>query len=615
MCGIVGWIDWEENLNACGEIIDKMIDTLSARGPDDRGKWLTGSAALGHRRLAVVDIEKGKQPMSRVFVDRTYTITYNGELYNTEEIRNMLLSKGYSFSGHSDTEVLLLSYVEWGTECLSRLNGIFAFAIWDSEKQRLFMARDRLGVKPLFYKKNSNFLLFASELKALLVHPSVSPEVDLYGLAEIFLIGPARTPGNGVFKNIDELKPGYYLLYDRKGCSIRPYWKLAFREHEDDFKTTLEKVRYLFVDSVESQLVSDVPLGTLLSGGLDSSLISAVAAKFIKKRDGLDLPTFSVDYTDNDKYFKPNSYQPNSDKPWVEKVSDYLETNHHYIYFNTEQLIKALEDAVLARDLPGMADVDSSLLLFSQKIKEKVTVALSGECADEVFGGYPWFHRDDSRKAETFPWAMDLDTRLKVLAPDLLSRLNPYDYIKERYSNAINEVPLQKGLAQEEIVSRKIGYLTLTRFMPTLLDRKDRMTMAAGLEVRVPFCDHRLVSYVWNIPWQMKNFSDREKGLLRAALKGMLPQDVMWRKKSPYPKTHNPEFTQIVTSKLIDILRDNSSPVQQLVNKKQILELAVNAQARIDKPWFGQLMDLTRMFAYLIQTDFWLRKYSIKVSV
>ncbi|RNC28751.1 MAG: Asparagine synthetase [glutamine-hydrolyzing] 3 [Candidatus Dichloromethanomonas elyunquensis] len=612
MCGIVGWLNWNRDLSSSGKVIDGMVDTLIPRGPDARGQWFENHIALGHSRLAVVDIEGGKQPMTRTRAAGSCTITYNGELYNTEELRKELLLKGYAFQGHSDTEVLLLSYMEWGVDCVTKFNGIFAFGIWDSRNESLFLVRDRMGVKPLFYYPQTDSLIFASELKALLTHPQIPAEINAEGIAELFMIAPARTPGNGVIRNVKELKPAHCLLMNRQGIQIWPYWQLTNKPHEDDLKTTIEKVRYLVIDSITRQLVSDVPLGTLLSGGLDSSIITAIAANQYKGHNQV-LSTFSIDYVDNHKYFKANDFQPNPDAPFIEKMSGHFATNHYAFFFDTPELIDSLENAVLARDLPGMADVDSSLLLFSRKIKENVTVGISGECADEIFGGYPWFHRHDLQNAGTFPWASHLNTRLQVLSPELSERIHPLDYVNRRYQEALKEIPYSNTDQGGENVFTRVGYLTLTRFMPTLLDRKDRMTMAAGLEVRVPFCDHRIVEYAWNIPWEMKNYQGREKGLLRLALEGILPEEILWRKKSPYPKTHNPQFMLGVKEKLLTVLNDPSSPLRDLVNLKNIMTIVENPESNANKPWFGQLMDTPRLFAFLYQMDFWLRTYRIKI--
>ncbi|WP_088186917.1 asparagine synthase (glutamine-hydrolyzing) [Desulfosporosinus sp. FKA] len=626
MCGIVGWIDWKRDLSSQQEVLNSMTQTLTPRGPDAEGYWFSPRAALGHRRLIVVDPEGGLQPMSRQRGEYTYTLIYNGELYNTQDVRSELQRLGYHFEGHSDTEVVLISYLEWGPSCVERLNGIFAFGIWDSKSQHLFAARDRMGVKPLFYSEQKGYMLFASEIKAILKHPEISPLLGKNGLAEVFLIGPARTPGNGVFEGISELRPGHSMIYSNNGLKIYQYWSLPNNIHTDDLDQTSTKIRNLFLDTVQRQLVSDVPIGTLLSGGLDSSAITAIAANTLAYQGKGPLPTFSVDYADNDKYFKPNDFQPGADGPWIKRMSEAFSTQHTNCTFSIPDLVEALKTAATARDLPGMADVDSSLFLFSREIKKHVTVGLSGECADEVFGGYPWFHRPDSLAAETFPWALHVENRLQVLSPELIEFLQPYDYIRERYEEALAEISKLPGNApvhqdsrtveerQREARSREISYLTLTRFMPTLLDRKDRMTMATGLEVRVPFCDHRIVEYAWNIPWEMKALEGREKGLLRHALTGVLPEDVLWRRKSPYPKTHHPAYLQAVRSWLKEIVADPSSPLLPLINLPALKDLMkLSDTLPSGRPWFGQLMDIPQLFAFLIQVDFWLREKEIQI--
>ncbi|ATW27968.1 asparagine synthase (glutamine-hydrolyzing) [Candidatus Formimonas warabiya] len=614
MCGIVGWMDFTRDLSDQYQVISSMADTLIPRGPDASGYWLSKHVAFGHRRLVVVDPEGGKQPMSRQRGEFLYVLVYNGELYNTEDIRQELLSRGYTFQGWSDTEVLLCSYLEWGETCVEKFNGIFAFAIWDENKQHLFLARDRIGVKPLFYSEQGPSFFFASEIKAILAHPKVFPKINREGLAEIFVMGPARTPGHGVFSGISELKPGYSMIVNRQGIRVNQYWSLESRPHEEDVDTTVATVRELVFDAIKRQLVSDVPLCTLLSGGLDSSAITMVAAEVYRKEGKDPIRTFSIDYVGNDKYFSVNEFQPNADAPWVKVVSDFLGTNHSYCFIDTPQLANSLIPAVLARDLPGMTDVDSSLYLFSCEVKKLATVGLSGECADEVFGGYPWFFRRDETNLDTFPWVRRLAERTRLFSGELLNLIKPQEYMAERYREALNEVPRFAGDAAEEARMREMFYLNLTRWMPTLLDRKDRMSMATGLELRVPFCDHRLVEYVWNIPWEMKTYGNREKGLLRQALKGTLPEDVLWRKKSPFPKTHNPAYLEVMRAWMLRVLEDKSSPLLPLINTQAVRDLALSARTDMNMPWFGQLMNVPQLFAFLIQVDYWLREYKVSIE-
>ena len=615
MCGIAGWIDWERDLTEAVGVVRAMAETLACRGPDQAGTWTSSHAAIGHRRLIVIDPEGGGQPMVRTAGGRNFVLTYNGELYNTAEIRSALESRGYVFQSNSDTEAVLLAYIEWGPRSVERLNGIFAYAVWDEANRRLVLARDRLGVKPLFYRYDGHSFLFGSEPKAILAHPDVKPEIDAEGLSEIFAVGPARTPGVGVYKGIRELKPGHFAVLSESGLRTVRYWALESRPHEDDLETTARKVHDLLKDSVERQLVSDVPICTLLSGGLDSSAISAFAARHLERQGRGPLHTFSIDYAGNDEHFKPSAFQPNSDADWVPVISNFLGTVHHKVVIETERLAEALRDAVHARDLPGMADVDSSLYLFCREIKKDFTVALSGECADEMFGGYPWFHREEMLWADTFPWSRAGHHRSRWLSPELRKVVDPEAYARARYEETLAETPRLEGETGQAARIRELFYLNYTWFMATLLNRKDRMSMACGLEVRVPFCDHRLVEYVWNIPWEMKLHGGREKGILRKALEGVLPEGVLYRKKSPFPKTHNPEYLHAMRRWVLRILDDKNSPLLPLIDQKVIRAMAEAKDDTFDQPWFGQLMTGPQLLAYLVEIDTWLRDYRVSIAV
>ncbi|MFC4808968.1 asparagine synthase (glutamine-hydrolyzing) [Paenibacillus sp. GCM10023250] len=613
MCGFTGWIDWTSDLTKQSIILEKMTGTLANRGPDASGTWISPRCALGHRRLSVIDPANGAQPMVRTSDDDTYVLVYNGELYNAPELKRELEGRGRRFTTTCDTEVLLVAYMEWGPSCVERFNGIFAFALWDAREEQLFIARDRLGVKPFFFARQLGRFIFGSEPKALLAHPEVKPEVGPEGLAEIFINGPARTPGVGVYRDISELLPGQCATVNRAGLHVSHYWKLQSRPHAENVEQTARTVGGLLKDTVERQLVSDVPLCTLLSGGLDSSALTTLAVNYYQETGQGTVHTFSVDYLDNDKHFKTHAYQPNADTPWIHRMSSHLGTIHHSVVVDTPELVGALHEAMTARDMPGMADVDSSLLLFCREIKKEATVAISGEAADEIFGGYPWFHREDALNAGTFPWALAAGMRAELLSQDVAAWIRPLEYIGDRYLDAVAEVPHLPGEDAQTRKMRQMSYLNITRFMPTLLDRKDRMSMAVGLEVRVPFCDHRLVEYVFNIPWDIKTAGDREKGILRKGLEGVLPHDVLYRKKSPYPKTHNPNYLNAVRTRLLDVINEGNSPLLPLINVKKIRQLAESDAASSNLPWFGQLMSGPQLFAYLLQTDMWLRDYKVVI--
>lgn len=611
MCGIVGIIDFENDLLNKSVVLSDMMDRICHRGPDSSGTFVTHQAALGHRRLVVVDPAGGSQPMTRSVGTNTYTIVYNGELYNTPELRQELLAKGYTFFSHSDTEALLLSYIEWGPSCVEKLNGIFAFGIWDERKQRIFLARDRMGVKPLFIARTKHALLFASEIKAILAHPDITPVLNENGILELFALAPARTPGKTLFAGIEELKPGECMTCSPLGTYIHRYWQFKSEEHKDDVPTTVEKLLWYIEDSTRRQLISDVPICTFLSGGLDSSTLSAIAARHMTEK-GNPLSTFSIDYTDNDKYFTRSVFQPSPDNDYIDIVRRDIGSNHTSYIVNTEDLIASLRDAMVARDLPGMADVDSSLLLFCREVKKHATVALSGECADEIFGGYPWFYRDDLLNLDMFPWANSLALRRNVISKRL-SNLNIEGYAKSRYFDTVEETPLLGNENPKERRRRQMFYLNIKWFMANLLDRKDRMSMASGLEVRVPFCDHRLAEYVWNIPWDVKNIGGMEKGILRLAVKDLIPESICTRKKSPYPKTHNPEYTRLVSEALRNILSDANAPLHALIDREFTEEMLDSLS--IVTPWFGQLMTGPQLFAFLLQLNMWLEEYHVSIAI
>ena len=603
MCAIAGII----GLPLGDSIVSNMLSTMCRRGPDAQGSYIDRDCCLLHSRLTVIDPEGGGQPMQLCWQRKVYTIVYNGELYNTEELRQELIKLGHVFQSHSDTEVLLHGYAQWQKAVLEKLNGIFAFAIWENVEKKLFVARDRMGVKPLFFKIHEGGLLFASEIKTILAYPSVKAELDETGAAEIILLGPGRTPGCGVFRGIEELEGGSCAEYNCGKLAIRRYWRLTDRVHTDSFEETAQKVRFLVTDAISRQMVSDVPIGTFLSGGLDSSLITSLCASAMKKQ-GSQLKTFSVDYVNNDLYFTPEKFQPNSDGMYIRLMQDTLGTDHYWCILSPEELLNSLEEAVTARDLPGMADVDISLLAFCRQIREHVTVALSGECADEIFGGYPWYRDPEIRDLNGFPWAQNMAQRCEML----MNKTTGKEYIMDRYQQTCTESDILPGTPPLERRMKEMMNLNLRWFMQTLLDRKDRMSMYSGLEVRVPFCDHRIAEYLYGVPWEFKDYNGKEKGLLRHAMHGILPNEVLWRKKSPYPKTHDPAYLNLVSQRLEDLLKQKDAPLFSLVHRETVKRI-LEEEPRW--PWYGQLMRRPQTIAFFLQVNYWLERYNVDILV
>ena len=527
MCGIAGFVNYKKDLPNKKNILNNMVQTLKQRGPDEEGLYLNKNVALGHKRLIVIDPLGGKQPMIEKFSLGEYVIVYNGQIYNTEELKNTLSENGFTFYSRSDTEVLLKAYIYYGKDVAKHLNGIFAFAIWNSKTEELFMAREHFVFKPLFYTQFDEALIFASELKSIFEYPNMQKIIDGQGISELFGIGPAHTPGFTVYKDIFEIKPGHFAVYNKSGLHIEQYWKLKSKQHTEDFEETCLHLETLLKDAISRQLVSDMPICTFLSGGLDSSIITKFTADYLKEQGLRPLDTYSVDYVDNDKNFVKSDFQPNSDNYYIDLMNNNTYSKHHQVLLDTPELAKALEDAMIARDMPGMADIDS------------------------------------------------------------------YDTAEKR----------------------RISYLTITWFMQTLLDRADRMSMANGFETRVPFCDYRLAQYMYNVPWEMKAYKGREKGILRYIMKDYLPDEIVNRKKSPYPKTHNPTYLKAVKSMLTTIMKDSSSPINYILNRDYILDILNTDGKAFTRPWFGQLMTGPQLMAYLCQVNMWLERYQPKIKL
>ncbi len=603
MCGIIGWLNNKDDLTNKQITFKKMVKTLKKRGPDDKGYIFNKNILLGHRRLSIIDPKCGIQPMTY----SGYTIVYNGELYNTDKIRNDLKKLGYKFDTTSDTEVLLKGFIEYKEKILDKINGIYSFGIY--YKDTLFLARDRVGVKPLYYTNKDNNFIFSSNINGILKSKIIEPIIDKEGLQILLGLSPSIPLGSSIFKSVYELKPAHYLIYKDNKIEITRYWNVVDKDCEDTFEEAVEKIKNMLTDIIQNQMVSDVGISTLLSGGLDSSIITGVVAEKLMMKDE-QLTTYSIDYKDNNKYFKGNNYTVSRDNEYIELMSDVFNTKHKYKIISNKKLTKYLKKAVKAKDLPGMADIDSSLLWFSKKISKTNKVVLSGECADEIFGGYPWFYRTELLELENFPWLRSLDERENLLKKDLKEKLDLKNFVSKMYKESLNDMPKEKGTNK----IKELFYLNMIWFMPTLLTRKDRMTMYASLEARVPFADHNLIEYLWNLPFEYKFHNNQEKGLLREAFKHLLPNEITYRKKNPYPKTHNPKYSLIVCKLLNKSLKNKNSILYTLFDSSKLLDLIKTKGESFTEPWFGQLMTGPQLLAYLYEIDIWSKMYKIKIE-
>ncbi|MDO5478539.1 MAG: asparagine synthase (glutamine-hydrolyzing) [Clostridia bacterium] len=609
MCSIAGIADFHAPYSLDETAALKMGATMKMRGPDDSDIIKNDFSILHHNRLAVMDVEKGHQPMTIKYKGNVYSIVYNGEIYNTDELRHEFEMQGFSFNTNCDTEVVLVSYIVYGEDAPKYLNGIFAFTISDEKERKLFFARDRFGIKPFFFSLKDTSFIFASEIKALLSHPSVSASVNREGLWQLLFMSPCKISGSGIFADIAELKPAHCGTFTERGIKIKPYWHLKAESFTESRDEAIEHTRFLLEDAIGRQLKSDVPLCTFLSGGLDSSVITAVAAKECAKSEK-KLSTYSFEYEDNKENFEKSLFQPQSDDEYAIFMAEFLGTDHTVLTAPTGLVASSLLNATVARDIPGQADIDSSLFYFCRQVKKRHTVALSGECSDEIFGGYPWFYRKEMLESGFFPWIHSPFARINLFKDSFAKKDEGFLYIKDVYKKSIESVPMLDSDSPEDKTARIATVLSTGYFMTSLLERKDRMSMASGLEVRVPFADHRILEYIYNVPWKIKFENNVEKALLRNAMKDYLPLEIYGRKKSPYPKTHNPLYEKIVTSMLRYRLKKGGI-LTEVLDDKMLKELMTEENVT----WFGQLMGKPQLIAWLIQFDYWADYYGVRFSL
>lgn len=601
MCGLVGYAGFAGRApEGTGDTSLKvMTETLACRGPDASARWAEDSAGLGHTRLATVDLVGGRQPMVLTRDDRTaLVVAFTGEVYNHAALRSELGSLGHRFSTRSDSEVVLHAIDAWGVRAPTRLEGMFAYAAWEPGPRRLTLARDRFGIKPLCYTRVSDAMVFGSEAKAVLAHPAVTTGLQLDGLRELLLSAHPmiKTPGRSAFAGLNEVPPGTVVTVTPEGVRTRRYWSLTPAEHHDDLPATVARVRRLLEESVTGQMAADVPVSVLLSGGLDSSAIAALARPVAG-----NLHTLSVDV--GNRPSDRDAMRRDSDRPYAELMVRHLGSSHRRVQLDATTLADPAHRARVGhlRDGLTLGDFDTSLLQLYRAVREDFPVTLAGDGADELFGGYRWFSPGAAAE-ETFPWDTVLDRAdlTRLLDPDLAAALDLPTHRADLYRAACAEIEHLPGTTPAEAALRRDSHLNLTRFLPCLLDRADRLSMGMGLEVRVPFLDHRLVDYVFNTPWEFKTFDGREKSLLRAAVTDLLPEPVLTRRKSPYPIVRDPAYRAALTGQVERLLAD-AGPATDLLNTTAVRSLLLEPTAAKRFPREG--------LELVLDLDQWLRAH------
>ncbi|MEC3952029.1 asparagine synthase (glutamine-hydrolyzing) [Nocardia sp. CDC153] len=616
MSGIVGWVDFGRDLSRERSTLLAMTATLACRGPDDEGVWVSRHCGFGHRHLAVFDAEAGRQPV--VVEDGSGVRAvgmHSGSILNHAELRSRLAGLGHRLQRGGDTEVLVHAYLEWGEDCVHRLEGSFAGAVWDEQRRRLWLVRDRLGVEPLFYYPLATGVVFGSEAKAILAHPLVEAEVDADGLREVLTY--SGTPDFAPFHGMSRLRAGRMAVMTEQFLSVRAYWKVEARPHTDDLDTTVSTIRGLLEESMDRNLVTDMPKGCLLSGGLDSSGVVGLAHRVLSPR-GEAVRTFTVNFARHEDNFRPSDTRSGLDTPYAADVVAHLGTEHTGVLIDPTELADPVARAAVlrAKDIPTpLGDMNTSLYLLARAVSDQVRVVMTGEAADSLFHGVVWNRDPVESTMGTFPWVARGVVRdapqglgCGLLDPALLEKLSPLDYAAQRYRESIAEAPMLDDVSEVDRHMRELCWVHITNFMENQNGHTERLFKAVGVEVRMPYCDHRLVQYAYNLPWALQNFDGREKGLLRAALSDVLPRSVIDRRKTPYPVTVDKAYEAALRAEATALLADRQAPVLPLLDTAAVRDVLDDANSL--GSWAARAnLELP------LQLNRWIREYGIKLSI
>ena len=506
----------------------------------------------------------------------------------------------------SDAQLVLNAYLRWGEDYPRHIEGAAVTCVLDADADALVLTRDRMGELPVFYAHQGGSVAFSDHPDALLKSAGEAPTLDGDGLRELFGLGPARTPGKAYYKNMEMLEPGCALVLRESERRVERYFRLEDCPHEQDAAATIRRTREL-LDQCMAEIAPLQP-AVMLSGGLDSTALTALLKDRVKP-----LRTFSVDYRDNAVDFRANAFRPEMDAPYVAEAVRAFGSQHRTVTLDQRDLAASLGRAVALRGFPGMADIDTSLLLFSREIARYDRNVVSGECGDEVFGGYPWFKGE--LPEDRFPWSGSLALREGLLLPEVREALRLGEYVRDIYRARRDAADPGSEFPEGERRLRIMQRLCYEYFMTNLQERAVRMCEGAGVRVLTPLCDDRLAQYVYNVPWEMKFMGGQEKGLFRAAVADLLPERLLRRVKSPYPKTCSPVFARIVRDMALRLAEDKAAPLFELIDRERLRELALSDLNPADTPWFGQLMAGPQLLGYLWQVNYWMRERNIRIEL
>ncbi len=602
----------EERIGPLEAKAEHMLKALSHRGPDAAYRMTTPDGIIMGNLLFTNDASKTMVPTQGPgALSHLYIVCEDG-IYNYDQLRGQLEGQNISTKDLSNPEILLCLYHLYGERFASILQGGFAIAIADTHLHKVLLFRDHLGVKPLFYHQHRDTFVFASEIKGIFAYTGSPAVMDLRGMHQIFSLGPAHVPGSTPYQDVHEVRPGRCVTYANGRLSEYTYWHLQAARHDESYEETIEHARYLLTDATHRQFHRESANCCLLSGGLDSSVVTSLVHR--EMGDDAPLKTYSFDFTDSSKFFAANDFQPSLDHPFVVAMAEHFHTDHSFLECNTKDQASLLRQAVIAHDGPCMADISSSLFYFCNMVGKKSKVAFTGECADETFCGYPWYHKEPMRSANTFPWAMDLSPRRTLLSESFLRKLGMEHYLSALYDNCCNGVSCLPEDTPENRNHRRLYVLTTQYFMQTLLDRMDRAAAYGGISAICPFADIKLAEYLYNVPWEMKAKDGEVKHILREIGKPILPNTISQRKKSPYPKNYNPEYEQLLCKEMLRIMRQPNHPITDFIDPEKTYNFC-SAPKDYGKPWYGQLMAGPQLLAYYLQIDFWLQHYHVEYHI
>ncbi|MFE5868471.1 asparagine synthase (glutamine-hydrolyzing) [Streptomyces roseifaciens] len=609
---MVGWIDFRRDLSDQGDVLNSMTEALRHRGPDTRDVWLSAQAGIGHRGLATSGPPDDVRP-ARAETDRGVVyVAHAGEVFNGDELRRAVEAAGGRLRNRSTAEVLLRAFLLWGPEFVEKVDGTFGLAVWDGRDRRLHLARDRMGIKPLYYYAYPGGVLFASEPKGVIANPRFEARLELSALP-IVLQPRLSLPGETPFKDLYEVPPAHVVTFTESGTSHRRYWELVSRPHHDTFDVTARRVAELLDDAVRRQLVTDVPLGAMLSGGVDSTSVAALALRALREENpDRELDSYCVRFESDPAHFVATELRPDVDAPYAAAAAEFIGTRHTTLTATLQDVLDVIPATRRARDLPGWGQFDASMYLIFQQIRRGSTVALTGEAADEIFGGYPYFFKPEVVGRDGFPWLGDGPKLSRFLNPELLAADDAAEDERARYSELLSRVPRLPGESAEEARMREVFFLGLSGPLSVILDRKERMSMAHGLDVRVPFCDHRLVEYVWNVPWALKS-QGGVKGLLKAAMADALPPSTVNRKKSAYPHVQNPVYDQALIREAAWIVGDKESPLTGMFDGEGLNGLIERIRANAVRGELPGGSNQAALLIQLVEMRNWMDEYQVSL--